>query len=211
MTQRASAPRVRTVSRRRSRGPRPRRAGRRWTAHDDAQLRRGWGETTLRRLGIRLARTLVAVLTRARRLGLGRARQGRRSVQELARESGYGAATLVRAARLAGLVLPRAPRSAKSSRTRSGALRRPSRTRALDDALCDQILAVLAAKPDGARLPMNGPRLTAAAAWGTGGKPAGCLGCGAAARPHYARGRCNRCWQAARARGGLLPLPEAAA
>lgn len=73
-----------------------------WCPEHDALVKQSWGHLAASRLAKRLGRTVPAVRKRAYRLGLGAWSQGRQTMAEIARWSGFHVATLREVAKTMG-------------------------------------------------------------------------------------------------------------
>ena len=144
-------------------------------------------------IATRLTRSENAVTMRARFLGLSGGTHGIRTLGTAARESGYDRGRLMAAVEALKLRLKPIPRTDPRQRKRGA-------QKGLDETEWEQVFVFLGAIPDGRPVIRPGSKLTPRDAWGTGGKPASCLYCSRTARPHYARGRCDRCYWSERKR-----------
>lgn len=163
-----------------------------WTPAEVAYLRREWGTLWPHMIAINLSRSPVAILSKAKGLGLGDPNQGRESLRALARRSGYAISTLQKAAACAGVHLHRYFRRSVGGTRHNRQLGRLSSWYSVDGAAADALLDYLAALPGG-MLPRIAGGKGVQGAWGDGAKPLACLLCGAFERPHRQNGYCVDC------------------
>lgn len=154
-----------------------------WSPEEDARLRELWpggGATTAATL---MGRSLIAVIERARRIGLGSPNKALVSLTEVARRAGCSRERVRRGALAYGV--PRVGYARSDARRADG-----HRWSGLPENAARQLVRRLATAPS--RILRN-----RAGSWGLGRKPRACLDphCRHPNRPHYARGRCKPCYQ----------------
>ncbi len=163
-----------------------------WAKREDAALRAGWGLRDLGDLAAQFDRTPLAVRVRARALGLPLARQGTKSLVELAASTGYDDTRIRGAVARLGMVVDRAPAMFNAAPPLRG------RPLAFTEEQELEIVAFLATVPDGRKLYSGQASATDSWQWGVGGKPAACIDCARSDVQHAGRGRCRACFQMAR-------------
>jgi hypothetical protein len=163
------------------------RSGRRWSEAEDAALRARWGRDHAARIGHEIGRSGDAVVTRARRLGLGAANDGHLSMNAVARETGYSLSRLWTAVRDLRLRIRRVWRTDRRRRRGSTFSVTPEQVARIGEYLRGQPDArVYGSEP--------GKGKTKRGVWNVGRKPPCCLGCYRVDRPHFARGLCGGCY-----------------
>jgi hypothetical protein len=156
-----------------------------WTPDEDLLLERDWGAFNVGTICRRLGRTPSSVESRALALKLGPTGRGRKTVEQLALETGYSRTRIFSAAKALGLSLPRAARRATSGPT-------TRRRFALDVCHERALLELLATHPDGKSFTSRRVYETPESSWV--GRPGGCCSsCSRADVPHKAHGKCMRC------------------
>lgn len=170
-----------------------------WSEEDVVELRRLWGGRDLLTIARRLGRTPNAVAMKAKKLKLGLPhRVTGPTIGELVRESGWSRNKLVAAIADLGIEL-------KEVQSRSDPRAKRGRRKVVPLKDVSRLLEHVEERPRIFR-DAPGSGRTTRGAWGVGKKPAKCLGCGTTKRPHYAKGRCGRCYdrgiQRARLRRG---------
>lgn len=166
-----------------------------WTREEVHKLIYEWGLKDLEALGTMLGRTAQAIAERARKLKLGPPARSSKTMNQVARESGYSLSRLWNAVELLRLDIRRRRRMDP---------RQPRRTHHFDVSVDQEvaILNFLRKQPDGLRLFGTTKGKTRNGVWGIGKKPPACLRCRTKKRPHCARGLCDNCyaWQRRRRR-----------
>lgn len=158
-----------------------------WSRDDIATLRLFWGVVDIDEVAERLLRTPYAVARKVRDLKIPTV-HGIKAIRTASAESGYGIHRL----RIALVALKLRPRMIPRTDTRQA--KKTGRS-GYTDPEWSRVYAWLKQFPDGEPLPNPASKLTPAIAWGTGGKPAACVVCARVTLPHYARGKCTRCYR----------------
>lgn len=161
--------------------------GKSWTAEEDRKLSFDWGVFRIDTLAKRMGRTPAAIKIRAYKLQLGPPSRGTETVNELVTKTGYSKPQILNAARTLGITIHRRA----SSHLKKGRYR----FTAIEPDEAEKIIKFLTDKPDGARI-----RFQHVGVWGEPGrggrmKPDRCVGCDRSDRPHYAKDRCECCYQ----------------
>lgn len=166
-----------------------------WTADEDASLRALWPTGGCSVAAAVLGRSIAAVGSRARRLGLRSPNGGLVSLTDVARLAGCSRDRVRRAALVAGI-----PRLAFAL---GHAHRAAPRRLGLPAEGARQLVKSLASAPE--RITKNRKGL-----WGVGRKPDACRGpgCRHPGAPHRALGRCSACHQRAVRYGGTARAPS---
>jgi len=162
--------------------------GRAWTAAEVRVVERAWGVRGSTSIARELGRTRRAVESLASKRHLGAPNRGRLTPYSIEREFGFCRIRVAKACERLGIEFRRA---IAGPGTVGG--RKPGHRRYVPEERLDELLAFLAAWPDGERLYALGGARTDARLWGTGGKPAACRACGRADRPHRLKGWCAAC------------------
>lgn len=167
---------------------------RRWTEKDDAYLEFNWGALSPSVIAKELGRTHSAVYQKARDRGLGPAHRGTMTIGEFAEYSGYSVSKIKHALSAMGRNIQHAWRSTP------GGGRGKSRYTTIDIELQEELLSFLLSQPT-CRIYDDAPGSprTTRGKWGVGRKPPVCVVCGTADHPHYARGKCVKCYERLRA------------
>jgi hypothetical protein len=163
---------------------------RRWTLAEVKYLRWHWGTTSVPALAAHFDRTKISVIRKAADLQLGGVKRGRKSLRQIAAETGYALSTILIAIENLGVNLRRVDRGDRVAVVKH-------RHIVIDIEQEEQILAYLRVKGGRARLFRDTSLLTERGTWGIGKKPLQCEGCERSDRPHYAKGKCKVCYNRA--------------
>jgi hypothetical protein len=158
-----------------------------WSSIESGKLAFLWGQRDLVDIAAVLKRTPMAITRRASYLQLGPPHGGGKTMNELARTSGYSLSRLQFAVEALGL---RIGRRRRASITQSKFVHSFCVSEDQETAICEW----LKNQPDGKPLLKPTGRKTAGGVWGIGLKPACCTECQTKNRPHYARGKCRLCY-----------------
>jgi len=160
---------------------------RRWSDEERTELRALWGRRDLLTIARRLGRTPVAVSMEAKKLGLGLPHHAfGKTLGELEKELGSKRSKILNAMKKLGFEL-------RPVRTRTDP-RFKRRTRlVVENHHIPQIVAMLEEHPRIYSDAVGAGRSTKGV-WGVGKKPPCCKACGTTKRPHYAKDRCQRCY-----------------
>ena len=158
-----------------------------WSDADEARLAFLWGERDLDEIAKTLKRSAHAVTRRASELQLGPPSAGGKTMNALARSSGYSISRILFAVSALGLRLNHRRRSSpeQKSRIRSFCISEDQ-----EEAICE----FLKKQPDGMPLLRADSKKTPVGVWGIGTKPPACTDCGRSDRPHFAKGKCKVCY-----------------
>jgi hypothetical protein len=164
----------------------------RWIEEEDRYLRNYWGMFTLNRMSEDLSRSSRAIYERALALDLTLERDDM-SLHAFARYVGFDREKVLNAAELLGIKLRYGKRVRKWDRSPTRKSAKSAKTsRVFVPAFDQPQLIKFLLENANTRLQVKRGR------WGSGRLPRGCLGCETKERPHYAKGRCKRCYDAAR-------------
>lgn len=167
----------------------------RWTGREDAKLVELWGHRSTAAISKEIGRTPDAVEQRGRHLGLGGNRHSLVTIRQLIKRGGYDRGTVMLALKVLGVPVIPVPRV--SARKANGG---PPH-RGIWASQVERVMRYLAARTMGTITPRPGLKQGPRGVWGIVGRPSACDGCKTQARPHYAKGLCERCYtRALRAR-----------
>ena len=168
-------------------------AGARWTEEDDAYLSFHWGTTNPKAIAKALGRTHSAIFQRARTIGLGPANRGTMSIRAFAEYSGFSPWKIRHALQMLGRNVRHVWRTTPGGGAKS-------RITDVDLDLQEELLDLLLNHPTG-RLYEDRPGAgkSTQGKWGVGRKPEACVICGTPDNPHYAKGKCTKCYDRLRA------------
>lgn len=176
----------------------------RWTEKEDQLLEFHWGAKSVYWIGKLLDREPGAVYWRARKLSLGAAHRGTLSVQGVAKYLGFQHDQIIKMAHKLGLVLARGLGGVPGVRTTKGHYAITEDQRDAIEAAFTRMIK------NGEDIRMSSPnaKKTKAGEWGSGLKPASCVGCQRTQFPHKASGLCTACHaKRTRTRRKNRPLP----
>lgn len=160
---------------------------RKWSEEDRALLRKLWGRRDLLTIARRLGRTPEAVTAMARRQRLGVPwHTFGKTLGELEREHGFKRSKILSAMKKLGMEL-------RPHRSRTD-IRFKRKTRQLVRKADIPVLLETLEKAPRIYTDVTGHGRSTKGVWGVGKKPACCTTCGTTERPHYAKGRCQRCY-----------------
>lgn len=157
---------------------------RRWSQRDVDLLIWLWGTNDIRRVAQQLGRSEIAIYGKARALGLCARFEGYVSLKQLMERSGFWKRAVLTAMRRVGVELHVKKRVSPHEPHESADSVRYAFT--LEEA--ELVLAELKKHAGKNRIVMSFK-----GEWGTGKKPAACLGCGRSDRPHRMHGLCTAC------------------
>lgn len=149
-----------------------------WTPEEERRLTESWGSVPISRLCRAFGRSKNALFMKARSLGLGGLRDGKYSLQEVSKLTGFGTDALLR------LIETYRPVRLKHLGTKKVGHRRFGFT----DSDVKKIIDCLGRYAfDGRVFPRRRD-----GGWGQEGKPSACVNCDRSDLPHFAKGRCER-------------------
>lgn len=163
--------------------------GQKWTPEEDEKVRMLWGLISISALAKRLGRSVHGVAMRARALHVLPAREahGLITLGGAQRISGYDRAKLQAVIVLLKLKLRKIPCIDPQQK--------PVRSqRGMDEVQWQKVYDYLSTQPDRRMVILPTSTRTPREVWGSGGKPMKCIGCDQNNRPHYAFGRCAKCY-----------------
>lgn len=168
---------------------------RRWSSADISRLYDLWGAHDVDTVAAMLGRSKWAVVKKATNLGIGSQGQGKLTLSEVCRRTGFtGRATVRRLAEMANVQIQWQP---------GRKIRGQGRWCAITEEQYERICEVIRSLPDDGRI-----MATKTGEWGKAGKPRACRRCGRTDREHCSRGLCPACYMYARVYGLVDQYPR---